>query len=196
GVFEGIRIAHVTRIMDLPMVITIEIFSRFSIKSIFYCTIIFILRYYLLTLDHLFVDIDAVLIPRGHLPTPTLSKQNMILIAQMEEKNSHISQARLTSRLISWRSTFYVTFTDSNSSEFVKGVFEGIRIAHVTRIMDLPMVIMIKKVSQLSIKSTFCCMIIFILQYYLLTFDPLFVDMYHKRSFNFPKIFHSINYYV
>ncbi|KAG5632413.1 hypothetical protein H5410_004130 [Solanum commersonii] len=65
-------------------------------------------------------------------------------------------------------------------SKIELGVFGGLIIAHIKRIMDLPM-------------SIFCCTIIFIQRYSLLNFDPLFVDMHHKRSFNFPKIFHSIN---
>ncbi|XP_016451544.2 F-box protein At3g07870-like [Nicotiana tabacum] len=48
--------------------------------------------------------------------------------------------------------------------------------------MDLPMVIMLEILSKLPIKSIFCCKVVCKLWYKLLTSDPLFLNMFHKRS--------------
>ena len=53
---------------------------------------------------------------------------------------------------------------------------------------------MLDILSRLSIKSIFCCKTVCKVWYNLLTSDPLFVNMYHKRSSsNFPSLLLSIN---
>ncbi|KAK4716278.1 hypothetical protein R3W88_014616 [Solanum pinnatisectum] len=65
------------------------------------------------------------------------------------------------------------------------------RISYVPRmrIMDLPLVILIEIFSRLSIKPTFRCKTVCKLWYNLLSYDPLFVNMYQTRSFKFPCIY-------
>ncbi|XP_049399971.1 F-box/kelch-repeat protein At3g06240-like [Solanum stenotomum] len=68
-------------------------------------------------------------------------------------------------------------------------VCKGSRISHhVTRIMDLPWVIMIEILSRLPIKPIFRCRAICKLWYRLLTSDPLFFNMHQTRSLNFRNI--------
>ncbi|KAG5606494.1 hypothetical protein H5410_027986 [Solanum commersonii] len=70
-----------------------------------------------------------------------------------------------------------------------KGDCKERTISYVTEIMDLPKDIMLEILSRLSIKYIFCCKTVCKLWYSLLTSDPLFVDMYHKRSSsNFPSL--------
>ncbi|KAG5606493.1 hypothetical protein H5410_027985 [Solanum commersonii] len=89
-----------------------------------------------------------------------------------------------------------VTIMDVQSFKLFKGDCEGSRISHVTRIMDLHIVIMVDILSRLPIKSIFCCKIVCKLWYHLLTSDPLFCKMYYKRSSYFPSILLSINHSV
>ncbi|KAK4732081.1 hypothetical protein R3W88_025069 [Solanum pinnatisectum] len=65
------------------------------------------------------------------------------------------------------------------------------RISHVPkiRIMDLPLVILIEILSRLSIKPIFRCKIVCKLWYNLLSYDPLFVNMYQTKSLKFPCIY-------
>ncbi|KAK4715314.1 hypothetical protein R3W88_013652 [Solanum pinnatisectum] len=68
------------------------------------------------------------------------------------------------------------------------------RISHVTSIMDLSRDIMLEILSRLSIKSIFCCKMVCKLWYNLLTSEPLFFSMYHKRSsYNFPSLLLTVN---
>ncbi|KAG5603708.1 hypothetical protein H5410_025200 [Solanum commersonii] len=86
-----------------------------------------------------------------------------------------------------------VTTMDAQSSKLFNGDCEGGRISHVTRIMDLQIVIMVNILSRLPIKSIFRCKVVCELWYHLLTSDPLFGKMHYKRSSYFPSIFLSIN---
>ncbi|KAG5603671.1 hypothetical protein H5410_025163 [Solanum commersonii] len=71
---------------------------------------------------------------------------------------------------------------DPGSSMLFKGDCQKRTISYVTEIMDLSREIMLEILSRLSIKSIFYCKTVCKLWYSLLTSDPLFVDMYHKRS--------------
>ncbi|KAH0643421.1 hypothetical protein KY289_034395 [Solanum tuberosum] len=86
---------------------------------------------------------------------------------------------------------------DPRSSKLLKGDCKGRTISHVTMIMDLSSEIMSEILSRLPIKSIFCCKTVCKLWYNLLTSDPLFSNMYHKRtSSNFPSLLLSIGDYV
>ncbi|KAK4715282.1 hypothetical protein R3W88_013620 [Solanum pinnatisectum] len=86
---------------------------------------------------------------------------------------------------------------DHRSSKLFKGDCKGRTISHVTIIMDLSSEIMSEILSRLPIKSIFCCKTVCKLWYNLLTSDPLFSNMYHKRtSSNFPSLLLSIDNYV
>ncbi|KAG5605963.1 hypothetical protein H5410_027455 [Solanum commersonii] len=65
------------------------------------------------------------------------------------------------------------------------------RIYHVPRmrIMDLPLVILIEILPRLSIKPIFRCKNVCKLWYNLLSYNPLFVNMYQTRSLKFPCIY-------
>ncbi|KAM3328219.1 F-box protein like [Capsicum galapagoense] len=54
--------------------------------------------------------------------------------------------------------------------------------------LDLPMVIMLEIFSRLTIKTIFRCKTVCKLWYRLLASDPVFLNMYHTRSPNFPCI--------
>ncbi|KAG5603674.1 hypothetical protein H5410_025166 [Solanum commersonii] len=86
---------------------------------------------------------------------------------------------------------------DPQSSKLFKGDCKGRTISHVTIIMDLSSEIMSEILSRLPIKSVYCCKAVCKLWYNLLTSDPLFSNMYHKRtSSNFPNLLLSIGDYV
>ncbi|XP_015075268.2 F-box protein At3g07870-like [Solanum pennellii] len=83
---------------------------------------------------------------------------------------------------------------DPGSSMIIKRDCKKRRISHVTEIINLPKDIMLEILSRLSIKSIFCCKTVCKSWYSLITYEPLFVDMYHKRSSsNFPSLLVSIN---
>ncbi|XP_049364798.1 F-box protein At3g07870-like [Solanum verrucosum] len=65
------------------------------------------------------------------------------------------------------------------------------RISHVPRmrIMDLPLMILIEILSRLSIKPIFRCKTVCKLWYNLLSYDPLFANIYQTRSLKFPCIY-------
>ncbi|KAK4737552.1 hypothetical protein R3W88_001249 [Solanum pinnatisectum] len=86
---------------------------------------------------------------------------------------------------------------DAQSSKLFKEDCEGRKISPVTKIMDLPTVVMIEILSRLTIKSIFHCKMVCKLWYLILTSGPLFINMYHlKRTFDSPSILLSINEYV
>ncbi|XP_055805753.1 F-box protein At3g07870-like [Solanum dulcamara] len=83
---------------------------------------------------------------------------------------------------------------DPKSSKLFQGDCKGRTICHVTMIMDLSRDIMSEILSRLLIKSIFRCKTVCKLWYNLLTSDPLFLNMYHKRSSSkFPSLLLSIN---